>query len=190
MKHLLAIIIALSVHCLVSGEVLRFFVLPKDAAPLESSSLEEYQRKTTKLGAPVLEVSSLAGADVVVTRSASIVHDASGKVTKESAREAQSIKITMAAGFQERFGDITEKNVDHRMMIVLGDWILMSPFVRQRIDTDSFLISLPSSTTSEDASKVITSLRAMVKKPEANQSSQRNAMAWPSSVFDSRSSRG
>ena len=34
------------------------------------------------------------------------------------------------------------------------------------------------------------SLTALAIKEEANQSSQRNAMAWPISVFESRSSRG
>ena len=175
MKHLLAIFLALSVQSFAIGEVLRFFVLPEEAtSPDVRSSLRAFQALTPKLGASVLEVDSLAGVDSISTRSVSIMHDASGKVTDESARDVPSVRIILPAGFQEKFGKITEENIGHRVMIVLGDRILMVPFVHQRIDTPSFLISLGRNATPEETAQIIEALRAMVKKPEANQALQRN----------------
>ena len=171
MKRFLIILLALGVHGIAFGEVLRFFVLPKDAtAPEVRSSLRAYQELTPKMGAAILEVDSLSGAEPTTTRSVGIVRDANGKVTEEAPRQVPSVKITLPSGFQEKFGKITEENVTHRIMIVLGDRILMAPFVNQRIDTSSFLISLGSTVTSEEAAHIIEDLRSMVKKQEANHS--------------------
>jgi len=173
MKHLFTVLIALSVQHFAFGEVLRFFVLPKDAAsPDARSSLHAYQSLMPKLSAPVLEVDSLAGVDLVATRSVSVMHDASGKVIDESTRQIPSVSIVLPAGFQEKFGKITEESIGHRVMIVLGDRILMAPFVHQRIDTPSFLISLGRDATPDEITHIIEALRAMVKKPEANQPSE------------------
>jgi preprotein translocase subunit SecD len=168
MKSLFAMLLALSLESVLSGAVLRFYILPDDApTPQVCSSLQAYKAQAPKLASRVLEVDSLAGVDQTTERSVTVTHDLSDKVTEESSRLVPSVSITLPEGFRAKFGKITEENAHHRVLITLDDRILLAPFVHQRVDTDTFLITLGNS-SSDEVTSIVSALQSMVKKSAAN----------------------
>jgi len=166
MRNIISIILLLSLQNIAEGEALRFFVLPKDAAlPKVRSSLQTYQAQVPKLGAPVLEVYSLIGVD--------LINISSRKPTKELpySYSEMLICVSLPSGFQEKFEKIAEGNIAHRVTVALGDRILTNQIFlgSQRADTTSFEIALGSTVTSEEFAQILETLRAMIKKSEANQ---------------------
>lgn len=166
MRNIINIILLLSLQNIAEGEALRFFVLPKDAAlPEVRSSLQTYQAQVPKLGAPVLEVYSLIGVD--------LINISSRKPTKELpySYSEMLICVSLPSGLQEKFEKIAEENIAHRVIVALGDRILTNQIFgeSQRADTTSFEIALGSTVTSEEFAQILETLRTMIKKSEANQ---------------------
>ena len=117
------------------------------------------------LGAAVLEVTSLADVQLITTHSEGRPVNPIEKVTKDWLEQGPAINIVLPADFPKKFGKITEENIGHRVLMVLGDRILMAPVVRDKISTPSLQIAL-GGTNLDDARQIVSALRSMVRRTD------------------------
>jgi hypothetical protein len=149
-----------------AAPTLRFFILRHDAAiPENLSSLKLFKALHPGVGASVLDVDSLVAVRIATTRAATRTYDAEEDNPAEWLKEGSpAVAIELPSGVGEKLGRITEANLGRRLVVALGDRILICPYISAPIHATSLHISLGEGSTAEQAQQIVDALRPLVTK--------------------------